>query len=183
MHFTEDDFENAILELFREQLGYDYVYSPNVIRDYAEPLYVEVLEAMLPQINRGLPQAAIDEAMVKIRTYEGGTLVQKNELFTDYLQNGVAVNYFDGREQCSANVRLVDYDSPLHNRFTIANQWTVDGHSVRRAAMIVFVNDCRWWWSSSNRPRVRIRTCRKLMHNCVTICRRFRLSLFITLFE
>ena len=69
-----------------------------------------------------------------------GTLVQKNELFTDYLQNGVAVNYFDGREQCSANVRLVDYDSPLHNRFTIANQWTVDGHSVRRADMIVFVN-------------------------------------------
>ena len=94
----------------------------------------------MPQINRGLPQAAIDEAMVKIRTYEGGTLVQKNELFTDYLQNGVAVNYFDGREQCSANVRLVDYDSPLHNRFTIANQWTVDGHSVRRADMIVFVN-------------------------------------------
>ena len=140
MHFTEDDFENAILELFREQLGYDYVYGPNVMRDYAEPLYVEVLEAVLPQINRGLPQAAIDEAMVKIRTYEGGTLVQKNELFTDYLQNGVAVNYFDGREQCSANVRLVDYDSPLHNRFTIANQWTVDGHSVRRADMIVFVN-------------------------------------------
>ena len=78
MHFTEDDFENAILELFREQLGYDYVYSPNVIRDYAEPLYVEVLEAMLPQINRGLPQAAIDEAMVKIRTYEGGTFVVFN---------------------------------------------------------------------------------------------------------
>lgn len=140
MHFTEDDFENAILELFREQLGYDYVYGPNVMRDYAEPLYVEVLEAVLPQINRGLPQAAIDEAMVKIQIYEGGTLVQKNELFTDYLQNGVAVNYFDGREQCSANVRLVDYDSPLHNRFTIANQWTVDGHSVRRADMIVFVN-------------------------------------------
>ena len=54
MHFTEDDFENAILELFREQLGYDYVYGPNVMRDYAEPLYVEVLEAVLPQINRGL---------------------------------------------------------------------------------------------------------------------------------
>ena len=106
MHFTEDDFENAILELFREQLGYDYVYSPNVIRDYAEPLYVEVLEAMLPQINRGLPQAAIDEAMVKIRTYEGGTLVQKNELFTDYLQNGVAVNYFDGRKCPACRLRF-----------------------------------------------------------------------------
>lgn len=67
-------------------------------------------------------------------------MVQKNELFKDYLQNGVAVNYFDGREQCSANVRPVDYDSPLHKRFTIANQWTVDGHSVKRADLIVFVN-------------------------------------------
>ena len=123
MHFTEDDFENAILELFREQLGYDYVYGPNVMRDYAEPLYVEVLEAVLPQINRGLPQAAIDEAMVKIRTYEGGTLVQKNELFPDSWQHGVAVNYFDGRQQCSAHVRLVDYAPPFHHRFPTAPQW------------------------------------------------------------
>ena len=126
MHFTEDDFENAILELFREQLGYDYVYGPNVMRDYAEPLFVEVLEAVLPQINRGLPQAAIDEAMVKIRTYEGGTLVQKNELFTDYLQNGVAVNYFDGREQCSAMSGL----SITIHRYIIGLRSLINGRSM-----------------------------------------------------
>jgi hypothetical protein len=39
MHFTEDDFENAILELFREQLGYDYVYGPNVMRHLASRLH------------------------------------------------------------------------------------------------------------------------------------------------
>ncbi len=140
MPFTEANFENAILEIFREQLGYDYVYGPEVARDYAEPLFLEVLTEMLPQINRGVAQEAIDEAVARIRTHESGTLVQKNERFTDMLQNGVEVTWFDGREQRTERVRLVDYDTPMRNRFTVANQWTVEEHSVRRADLVVFVN-------------------------------------------
>lgn len=33
-----------------------------------------------------------------------------------------------------------DYTEPLRNTFTIANQWTVEELSVRRADIIVFVN-------------------------------------------
>ena len=83
MHFTEAHFENAILELFREQLGYDYVYGPEVERDYSEPLYIEQLRASLQELNPLLPAEAIEEAMVRIRTFEGGSLVQRNEQFTD----------------------------------------------------------------------------------------------------
>ena len=140
MHFTEANFENAIIELFREQLGYDYVYGPEVARDYTEPIYMEQLRAAVQELNPSLSAAAIEEAITKIRTYEGGSLVQKNEQFTDYLQNGVAVNYFDGREQRSELVRLVDYDTPLRNYFTVANQWTVEERSVKRADIVVFVN-------------------------------------------
>ena len=140
MHFTEAHFENAILELFREQLGYDYVYGPEVERDYSEPLYIEQLRASLQELNPLLPAEAIEEAMVRIRTFEGGSLVQRNEQFTDWMQNGVEVNYFDGKEQCAARVELIDYDTPLRNRFTVANQWTVEERSVRRADIIVFVN-------------------------------------------
>ncbi len=140
MPFTEANLENAIIEIFREQLGYDYVYGPEVARDYAEPLFLEVLTEMLPQINRGVAQEAIDEAVARIRTHESGTLVQKNERFTDMLQNGVEVTWFDGREQRTERVRLVDYDTPMRNRFTVANQWTVEEHSVRRADLVVFVN-------------------------------------------
>ena len=106
MHFTEANFENAIIELFREQLGYDYVYGPEVARDYTEPIYMEQLRAAVQELNPSLSAAAIEEAITKIRTYEGGSLVQKNEQFTDYLQNGVAVNYFDGREQRSLEARF-----------------------------------------------------------------------------
>ncbi len=140
MHFTEAHFENAILELFREHLGYDHIYGPDVARDYSEPLYVDQLRASLQELNPQLPAEAIDEAMARIRTFDGGSLVQRNEQFTDRMQNGVEISYFDGSEQRSARVKLIDFDTPLRNRFTVANQWTVEEHSVKRADIVVFVN-------------------------------------------
>ncbi len=140
MHFTEARFENAILELFREQLQYDYVYGPEVERDYSEPLYIEQLRASLQELNPLLPAEAIEEAIVRLRTFEGGSLMQRNEQFTDRMQNGVEISYFDGEKQRSDHVKLIDYDTPLRNRFTVANQWTIEEHSIRRADIIVFVN-------------------------------------------
>ena len=140
MHFTEAHFENAILELMHDKLGYDRIYGPDVERDYTEPLHLESVRQSLFDINPSLATEAIDEAIVKIRNVENGSLVQRNEVFTDYMQNGVEVNFFDGKDQCSTRVRLIDYDTPLRNNFTVANQWTVEEKSVRRADIIVFVN-------------------------------------------
>lgn len=140
MHFTEAHFENAILELMHDKLGYGRIYGPDVERDYTEPLHLESVRQSLFDINPSLATEAIDEAIVKIRNIENGSLVQRNEVFTDYMQNGVEVNYFDGKDQCSTRVRLIDYDTPLRNNFTVANQWTVEEKSVRRADIIVFVN-------------------------------------------
>ena len=140
MHFTEAHFENAILELMHDKLGYERIYGPDVERDYTEPLHLESVRQSLFDINPSLATEAIDEAIVKIRNIENGSLVQRNEVFTDYMQNGVEVNYFDGKDQCSTRVRLINYDTPLRNNFTVANQWTVEEKSVRRADIIVFVN-------------------------------------------
>ena len=140
MHFAEAHFENAILELMHDKLGYERIYGPDVERDYTEPLHLKIVRQSLFDINPSLATEAIDEAIVKIRNIENGSLVQRNEVFTDYMQNGVEVNYFDGKDQCSTRVRLIDYDTPLRNNFTVANQWTVEEKSVRRADIIVFVN-------------------------------------------
>ena len=140
MPFTEANFENAIIEIFRDMLGYEYLYGPDVVRDFSEPLCVDILEDALVRINPSLPRPAIDEAIARIKSLESGSLARKNAHFTDMLQNGVAVNYFDGSEQRAGLVRLVDYDLPMRNRFTVANQWTVEERSVRRADIVVFVN-------------------------------------------
>ena len=94
MPFTESHYENAVLQLFQEQLGYTYIYGPDIERDYHSPLYEDVLLPSLQRINRGLPIDAINEAVYKLKNFESGTLLQKNMVFTDYLQNGVPVNYF-----------------------------------------------------------------------------------------
>lgn len=138
--YLEENYENSIIELFQNDLGYDYVYGPSVERDFNSPLYEEVLLDSLYRINKSLPKEAIDEALHKLTNYELGDLVSKNETFMDYLQNGVPVKYFDGEEERSTIVYLVDYDDVRNNSFIVSNQWTFVENSKKRPDIIIFLN-------------------------------------------
>lgn len=139
MAYTEANYENAVIQLI-EQLGYTHVYGPDVVRDYTDPLYSEVLEGALIAVNPGVPQAAINEALFKLRNIENGKLEQRNIIFTDYLQNGIEVAYFHNGEQKYERVHLIDYDHIDRNSFIVANQWTFQEHSEKRPDVVIFVN-------------------------------------------
>ncbi len=139
MSYTEANYENAVVQLI-EQLGYTHVYGPDVVRDYTDPLYSEVLEGALIAVNPGIPQAAINEALFKLRNIENGKLEQRNIIFTDYLQNGIEVAYFHNGEQKYERVHLIDYDHIDRNSFIVANQWTFQEHSEKRPDVVIFVN-------------------------------------------
>ena len=98
-YYTESNYENAVLQLLNEGLGYTYVYGPDVERDYHSPLYEDVLLPALQRINKDLPLDAINEAIYKLKNFESGSLLQKNMTFTDYLQNGISVKYFVNGEE------------------------------------------------------------------------------------
>ena len=138
--YTEADYENSVIELFRNDLGYDYAYGPDIERDFYCPLYEEVLIDSLYRLNRGLPDDAIPDAMFKIKKFENGELVQKNAVFMDYLQNGIPVRYFVDGEERSSIVYLVDYKNPDNNSFIVANQWTFIENSNKRPDVILFLN-------------------------------------------
>lgn len=139
-YYTESNYENAVLQLLNEGLGYTYVYGPDVERDYHSPLYEDVLLPALQRINKGLPQDAINEAIYKLKNFESGSLLQKNMTFTDYLQNGISVKYFVNGEERSTLVYLVDFKNPANNDFTVANQWTFIENSEKRPDVILFIN-------------------------------------------
>ena len=122
--YNEGSYENSIVDLFENDLQYQHVYGPNIERDFYSPLYEDVLLESIERINDGLSQSAIDDALYKLKNFENGELVQKNMVFMDYLQNGVPVRYFDGSEEKSAIVYLIDYDNVDNNSFIVANQWT-----------------------------------------------------------
>ena len=140
MPYTEANYENAVIEVFRDTLGYGYTYGPDITRDYANPLFMDELLPALRRVNLKLPEAAISEAVYKLRNFEGGSVLQKNFRFMDYLQNGVSVNYFDKGEQRAALVRLVDFENTERNSFTAVNQWTISENSDKRPDVIVFLN-------------------------------------------
>ena len=140
MPYTEANYENAVIELFRDTLSYTHIYGPDVSRDYSDPLNTKELHPALQRINPKLPEAAISEAIYKLRNFEGGTVLQRNILFMDCLQNGVSVNYFDKNEHRSALVHLADYKNVEQNSFTVANQWTITENSEKRPDVIVFLN-------------------------------------------
>ena len=86
----------------------------------------------LQRINKNLPMDALTEAIYKLKNFETGTLLQKNMVFMDYLQNGVPVKYYDKGEERSTLVYLVDFKNPASNEFTVANQWTFIENSEKK---------------------------------------------------
>lgn len=139
-YYTESNYENAVLQLMNEELGYSYVYGPEVERDYHSPLYEDVLLPCLQRLNPALPDDALGEALYKLKNFETGTLLQKNMVFMDYLQNGVPVKYVENGEERSTLVYLVDFKHSDNNEFTVSNQWTFIENSEKRPDVIFFVN-------------------------------------------
>lgn len=138
--YTEANFENSIIDLFQNNLEYDYLYGPDIERDFYNPVYEEVLLDSLHRLNNSVPDDAIQDALFKIKNFENGELVQKNAVFMDYLQNGIPVRYFANGEEHSSIVYLVDYKNPKNNSFIIANQWTFIENSNKRPDIILFLN-------------------------------------------
>ena len=141
MPFTEDMFEQAVLELLKK-MGYAHIYAPDMNRtDYSSPIMENELWDSLVRLNKKLPLEAIDEAVAKLKTFDTGSLIQKNMVFMDYLQNGITVKYFSKGEERSSIVYLLDYAKVDNNTFYAVNQYTyIENGNNRRPDIILFIN-------------------------------------------
>lgn len=137
--FNESSYENSVIELI-ESLGYTHVYGPDVQRDLHTPLMEDQLRSTMEMINPKLPSTAINEAVYKLKNYEAGSLVSKNETFMDYLQNGVQVSYMEKGETKGALVNIVNYSNPSMNSFIVANQWSYEEYEIKRPDVVIFLN-------------------------------------------
>lgn len=137
--YTEADYENSIIELF-QNMGYRYLYAPDLVRDFHDPLYEDELIDALHRLNATLPEDALQDALYKLKNFENGELVQRNAVFMDYLQHGIEVRYFVKGEERSGLVYLVDFKNPDNNSFVVANQWTFIENSNKRPDVLLFLN-------------------------------------------
>ncbi len=117
--FTEDTYEQALIELFQNLEGkqFRYQYGPDIKRDYNNPLLEDVLQESLQRINPTLPISVIDDAIKKLHQIEGSSLYECNFKFTQMMQYGVEVTFSqqlplttgaddDGRSMVSESMAL-----------------------------------------------------------------------------
>ena len=140
MKFTEDAYEQTLIALFRDELGYAYECGYEVERDYREPFHRADLVASMRRLNPSLSADAMEQGIKQITNISIGTLEQNNEQFTLWMQNGLEVGYLQDGEERTALMRLIDYERPERNLFKVVNQWRVEEYKNKRCDMVVMVN-------------------------------------------
>lgn len=145
---TETHIENLAIELLC-QLGYEYIYAPDVAPDspnperesYAQVLLMSRLQAAVQTINPGLPAYAQAEAIREIQRIASPDMLTNNETFHRFLTKGVPVTVRIGGEDRGDRVWLIDFKNPANNRFVVASQYTiVENNHNKRPDLLLFVN-------------------------------------------
>ncbi len=138
--YTEDSYEQTLIGLFTDKLGYEYECGYEVDRDYREPFHREDLIKALRWLNPMLSQEILDEALRKLTCNNDGSYVQRNERFMDWLQNGLEVPHIVEGREVTDNVCLMDFEHPDANKWKVVNQWRVEDMEPIRCDMVVMVN-------------------------------------------
>ena len=139
MAVNENTLEQAIITELQGK-GYEYIYGPDITRDYREVILEDCFRSSMLNINPGITQEFITEAYKAIRNLGFLNLVDQNAAFHSYLIEGVPVPYQKDGESRTFTVKLVDFINPENNDFKVINQFTVVEHENKRPDVLVFIN-------------------------------------------
>ena len=134
--FKESNVEEAIIEQLQE-LGYEYLYGPDIERDYKEPILKDVFYDSLYKINKDITEDIADEVYRKVRNFRNVDLVEANYEFYHMLYAGVEVPIEGDRTFVA---RLIDRKNIENNLFQVINQYTVIEYKEKRPDVVVFIN-------------------------------------------
>jgi len=144
----ESTIENFTIELL-EQLGYQYIYAPDISHDsdnperssYEDVLLIGRLQDAVSRINPKIPIDSQEEAIKEIQRLNSPELIANNESFHRMLTEGIKVSYQKEGHQRGDLVWLIDFQNPQNNDFVVANQFTViENGNNKRPDVILFVN-------------------------------------------
>ena len=150
-NFTEDFLEEAAIEILQE-LGYEYVYAPDIScdgeyperKDYREVFLEQRVKDALFRINRDLPAEALEDAYRQIITFNSPMLEENNRYFHKLLVEGIEVSYKEKNVIRTKRAYIIDFDDmdgkKSNNEFLVVNQFTIIENEERRPDLILFIN-------------------------------------------
>ena len=139
MTVNENTLEQAIIKELQGR-GYEYVYGPEIERDYQEVILRDCFESSMMRINKGITPSIIDEAYKQIKDLGLLKLEEKNYAFHKYAIEGVPVPYQADGENKTYTVKIFDFENPEGNDFKVINQYTIIEYKNKRPDILIFVN-------------------------------------------
>ncbi len=139
MPINENTLEQAIISELQEK-GYEYVYGPDIDRDYHEVILEDCFRASMLNINSGITQEIISEAYKEIKNLGLLRVEDLNASFHKYIVEGVPIPYQKDKENRTFTVKLIDFDNPTLNDFKVINQYTIIEYKNKRPDILVFIN-------------------------------------------
>jgi len=113
---TESAIEEFAIQLF-EQLGYQYIYAPDIAPDgdrpertrYDEVVLTDRLNSAVQRINPKIPEFARQQAVKDILRIQSPETLANNETFHRFLTEGVNVSYSHDNQERGDLVWLIDF--------------------------------------------------------------------------
>lgn len=139
MPINENTLEQAIIAEL-QGLGYEYLYGPDIERDYHEVLLEDCVKSSLMSINPGITMDILNEAYKAIKDLGLLRLEELNASFHKLMIEGIPVSYQQQGENRTFNVKVVDFLHPEKNNFKVINQYTIIEYKQKRPDVIVFIN-------------------------------------------
>lgn len=130
--------QDRVVKLFQDTLGYTYLGNWQA-RDNNSNIEADYLSAYLSQ--QGYTDSLISKTLYelnKITSNISDGLYYSNQAMYSVLRYGVNI-----KEEVSENaktVRLIDWNNPLNNQFSIAEEVTIRGEYTKRPDIILYVN-------------------------------------------
>jgi len=132
-----------------EDLGYHYLYGPDIASDGAHPerdnyeqvILLQRLKHAVRRINPDIPVDAQNEAIKEIQRIASPELIANNETFHRLLTEGIPITKRVDGDDRGDRVWLIDFKDPTNNEFVVANQFTIiENRNKKRPDVLLFVN-------------------------------------------
>lgn len=139
MPINENTLEQAMITELQEK-GYEYLYGPDIARDYHEVILKDYFEEAIFKINPEITADITEEAYKSIKNLGLLKLEDMNAAFHKYIIEGVPVPCRKDGEQSTFTVRLIDFNNPEDNDFKVINQYTIIEYKNKRPDLLIFIN-------------------------------------------
>lgn len=138
--FTEEQLEQAIIELFKAQ-GFDYVQGDKIHRQYDDILLLDDLRAFLTDryAKDDLSELEFQKIINKLELINSIPLYNGSRETFRLVNEGFDLQR-DDASKIALHIDYINYDDPDKNLFKIVNQYSVQGDHLRRPDLLLFIN-------------------------------------------